>query len=150
MIFANIKEINRYKFLESNILDCIKYALENNLEQLDNGTYYIDGENIFINIVEYETKTREERFWESHRKYIDIHLMLNGKEIIAINSIDNLDQNEYKENEDFLELKGKESSFVTLTKGDFLICYPEDAHMTAIQVNGKEVIKKAIFKVKIK
>ena len=36
---------------------------------------------------------------------------------------------------------------VTLKSGDFLICYPEDAHMTAVKVKDEKVIKKAIFKV---
>ena len=35
--------------------------------------------------------------------------------------------------------------------GDFLVCYPEDAHRTAVAVDGKpETVKKAIFKVRIR
>ena len=37
-----------------------------------------------------------------------------------------------------------------LTEGDFLLCYPKDAHRTAVQVEAPAVIKKAIFKIKIK
>ena len=43
------------------------------------------------------------------------------------------EQKEYEEEGDFLPLSGQESAIVTLEKGDFLICYPEDAHMTAIK-----------------
>ena len=64
-------------------------------------------------------------------------------------NIDNLEQKEYEEEGDFLPLNGEESAVVTLEKGDFLICYPEDAHMTAIKVDESKDIKKAIFKVKI-
>ncbi|MGL6107734.1 YhcH/YjgK/YiaL family protein [Romboutsia sp.] len=33
-----------------------------------------------ILIVEYETCNKEERFWESHKKYLDLHLVLKGCE----------------------------------------------------------------------
>ena len=51
---------------------------------------------------------------------------------------------------DFLPLEGEKNSHVVLSAGDFLICYPKDGHRTAIQVNGPEQIKKAIFKIRIK
>lgn len=147
MILANIKDIKRYDFLEKKILECFEYSLKNNLTDFSTGSYKIDGDNIFVNIVSYRTVEKEKRFWEAHRKYIDVHLMLDGKEKIALNHIDNLNQREYEEEGDFLPLDGDEASAVLLEKGDFLICYPEDAHMTAIKANEEEVIKKAIFKV---
>lgn len=150
MIYGNLNHMDKYSFLDKEILDCFKYAIEKKLAEVEKGTYKIDGENIFVNVVEYETQNKEDRFWEAHKKYIDIHLMFDGNEKIAVNLIDNLDIKEYQEKNDFVPLEGKESGYVTLTKGDFLICYPEDAHMTAIKVDNKEKIKKAIFKVIIK
>ena len=38
---------------------------------------------------------------------------------------------------------------VTLKPGDFLICYPEDGHRTAVIADKANALKKAIFKVKI-
>lgn len=131
MIFGNIKDKERYNFLDEKIIECFKYAIENNLNVYSTGTHEINGDDIFVNIVAYETVNKEERFWEAHKKYIDVHLMLDGSEKIALNNIDNLEQKEYEEEGDFLPLSGQESAIVTLEKGDFLICYPEDAHMTA-------------------
>ncbi|HBF2852776.1 TPA: YhcH/YjgK/YiaL family protein, partial [Clostridioides difficile] len=51
---------------------------------------------------------------------------------------------------DFLPLDGKNNGYMELRKGDFLVCYPEDAHMTGIKVLEKENIKKAIFKVLVR
>lgn len=147
MIFGNINHEKIYSKLERNIIRCFEYAKENDLLGYDKGSYVIDGKNIFVNIVEYETCEKEERFWEAHRKYIDIHLMLEGFERIDLNFIENLEQKEYEEEGDFLPLNGENNSHVELKSGDFLICYPEDAHMTAIKVKEKERIKKAIFKV---
>ena len=149
MIFGNIENLNEYTYLDENIKKCFEYAKNNDLLSYDKGCHKIDGDNLFVNIVEYETTEKEDRFWEAHRKYIDVHLMLDGTEKIALNHIDNLEQKEYEEEGDFLPLNGEESAVVTLEKGDFLICYPEDAHMTAIKVDESKDIKKAIFKVKI-
>ena len=49
-----------------------------------------------------------------------------------------------------MELIGEEKATVNLiNKGDFLICYPEDAHRTAIICQQSQTIKKAIFKIKL-
>lgn len=147
MIFGNIKDKERYNFLDEKIKECFKYYNENKLVDFECGSYKIDGDSIFVNIVGYETVNKEDRFWEAHRKYIDVHLMLDGEEKILLNHIDNLNQMSYKEEGDFLPLEGDEASEVTLKNGDFLICYPEDAHMTAVKVEEGKSIKKAIFKV---
>ena len=147
MIFGNIKDKERYNFLDEKIKECFKYSIENKLADFERGSYKIDGDSIFVNIVGYETVNKEDRFWEAHRKYIDVHLMIDGEEKILLNHIDNLNRMSYKEEEDFLHLEGDEASEVTLKNGDFLICYPEDAHMTAVKVEEVESIKKAIFKV---
>ena len=150
MIFGNINHEKTYSNLDKDIIRCFEYAKSNNLLDYGKGSYEIDGKDIFVNIVEYETCKKEDRFWEAHKKYIDIHLMLDGCERIDLNFIENLDQKEYEEEGDFLPLEGKNNSYVDLEKGDFLVCFPEDAHMTAIEIDKPKKIKKAIFKVIIR
>lgn len=53
------------------------------------------------------------------------------------------------EKDDFLPLEGDPNSHVILNAGDFLLCYPTDAHRTAVQVGAPAAIKKAIFKIRI-
>lgn len=147
MIFGSINHEKTYANIDKDLLTCFEYAKKNKLVDFKKGSYQIDGDNIFVNIVEYETCEKEERFWEAHKKYIDLHLMLEGVERIDIGFIESLQQKEYQEKDDFLPLEGEASGCINLEKGDFLVCYPEDAHMTAIKVNEKKKIKKAIFKV---
>lgn len=149
MIFGNLKFDKRYDFLNEAVLKCLRYAKENDLKSLETGSYPIDGDNLFVNIVEYTTTTQENRFWEAHKAYIDLHLMLTGLEQIDLNFIQNMTEKDYVEKDDFLPLEGPVNSFVHLSKNDFLICYPEDAHRTAIQVDTPITIKKAIFKIKL-
>ena len=103
----------------------------------------------FVNIVGYTTTTPQARFWEAHKNYLDVHLMIHGTEQIDLNFIQNMDVKEFVEKDDFLPMDGEKNSSVILRDGDFLICYPSDGHRTAVEVNGPEQIKKAIFKVRI-
>ena len=147
MIFGNIKNLYEYEYLKENLKICFEYAKSNNLLNYEKGSYEIDGDNIFVNIVEYETTEVENRFWEAHRNYLDLHLMLDGSEQIDVNFIENMVQKEFVEKDDFLPLEGEKNGHVVLNKDDFLICYPNDAHRTAVKVKESEKIKKAIFKI---
>ena len=147
MIFGNIKNLHEYDYLPVDIKKCFEYAAYNNLLDFEKVSYKIDGNNLFVNIVEYETIDVENRFWEAHKNYLDLHLMLDGKEQIDVNFIGNMEEKEFVEKDDFLPLEGDKNGHVILEKDDFLICYPNDAHRTAVKVNNPKKIKKAIFKI---
>lgn len=149
MIFGNIKNLNEYTFLTETVKECFSYAKEQKLVEFENGKHEIDGERLFVNIVEYTTKNPEERFWEAHKRYLDVHLMLDGEEQIDLNFLSNMDVKEFVEADDFVPMDGKKNSSVILRNGDFLICYPQDGHRTAVMVSEPKTIKKAIFKVLI-
>ena len=135
MIFGNITQEKTYAFLPEDLKECFAYAKEHDLVSYEKGSHPIDGERLFVNVVEYET-TRA-------------HLMLDGQEQIDLNFIENMEQKEFVEKDDFLPMDGGSNSHVVLRAGDFLICYPEDGHRTAVAVDESEKIKKAIFKVRI-
>ena len=149
MIFGNMNNLNEYTFLSESVKECFSYAKEHKLVEFENGKHEIDGERFFVNIVEYTTKNAEERFWEAHKKYLDVHLMLDGEEQIDLNFLSNMDVKEFVEADDFVPMDGEKNSSVVLRNGDFLICYPQDGHRTAVMVSEPKTIKKAIFKVLI-
>lgn len=147
MIFGNLENISEYSFLDEQLQKCFKYVKENDILSYEKGKHEIEGDNLFVNIVEYTTTEKENRFWEAHRQYLDVHIMLDGEEQIDVNFISNMKQKEFEPENDFLPLEGTSNSHVTLRKHDFVIFYPNDGHMTAIKVNEPKAIKKAIFKV---
>lgn len=149
MIFGNIRNLKEYFFLEDGVFECFRYAKEHDLKKFGKGNHEIDGKRLFVNIVEYETVEEEKRFWEAHREYLDIHLMLDGEEQIDVNFIQNMDVRDYVPEDDFLPMEGGKNGSVVLREGDFLICYPSDAHRTAVAVKESRKIRKAIFKVRI-
>lgn len=149
MIFGNIRNLQECSFLEKGVKICLDYAKVHELAGYGPGSYKIDGNRLFVNIVEYETTAPEHRFWEAHRQYLDLHLMLRGTEQIDLNFISNMEQKPYVEADDFLPMDGEKNGSVILREGDFLICYPNDGHRTAVAPEKPEKIKKAIFKIQI-
>ena len=150
MIFGNINDEKIYEILPDELKKCIDYFKNHDLASYEQGSHKIEGDNFFVNIENYTTVARKDRFWEGHRKYIDVHMMIEGYEIIDTNFTARMNIENYDESRDFVAMNGEESSRVKLTqKGDFLICYPEDAHRTAIICDKAIKLKKAIFKVKL-
>ena len=70
--------------------------------------------------------------------------LLKAKKVLMWAFCDDMQIKSFDENRDFVELIGEEKANVNLiNKGDFLICYPEDAHRTAIMCQQSQTIKKS-------
>lgn len=149
MIFGTIDKEETYCFLHKAVRECFAYVASRKPEDFIAGSHPIDGDRFFVNVAQYTTTSPENRFWEAHRQYLDVHMVLEGKEQIDLNLIGNMKQGEYAAADDFLSLEGDAESHILLRPGYFLVCAPCDAHRTAVAVDGPEEIKKLIFKVKI-
>ena len=99
----------------------------------------------------YQSKERNECFFESHKQYIDVQFILEGEEVIEVKNIEALEVNmPYDETMDLIKYKDTtESSKIILKKGDVAIFYPEDAHMPCIQINKSSKVIKTVVKVSI-
>ena len=97
----------------------------------------------------YQTLPEEETFFEAHRKYLDIHLMLRGSERVEIAPPECLTEFDRVEENDFYAYRGEGHYKLVLSPGDFLVVFPGDAHRIKTQVDGPQEVAKAVFKVKI-
>ncbi|MED1468941.1 YhcH/YjgK/YiaL family protein [Bacillus salipaludis] len=150
MIVDHIRNFHFYKGIHERINQAIDYIQQTDFTNLQTGTQVIDGEDLFFNLIEYETKTPQERFWESHKKYLDVHYLLEGTEQIGLEPFDQMEiKQPYDEQDDYYLLEGNLKSAATLQQGDFMILFPQDAHMTGIKVDTPEKVRKIVFKVKL-
>lgn len=53
MIFGNVNNMEEFPFLEEQIKECFEYAKTHDLASFEKGSHEIDGERLFVNIVEY-------------------------------------------------------------------------------------------------
>ncbi|WP_300350715.1 YhcH/YjgK/YiaL family protein [Clostridium sp.] len=133
MIFGSLINLEGYDYLPKLVKEALLHAKNNNVIDFKVGTHKIKDEELFFNRVNYTTKNKEDRFWEGHKKYIDVHVVFSGRERINLNFKQNLEFKEFVEKEDFLSFVGDENSTVVLEAGDFIICYPDDIHMTCLK-----------------
>ena len=117
------------------------------LNNLSDGRYEIDGDNVFASIQTYETK--EDAKYESHKKYIDIQYMIDGTERVGVTNLSNCTTCIEYDNERDLEFYdiNVEEEFVELSKGYFVVLYPHDAHKPSISLDEKSIVRKVVVKV---
>lgn len=108
-------------------------------------------DDIFVLKQAYKTKNREECFFESHRKYIDIQYIVKGSEVMDVSNLEELEIiEEYDENRDFIKYSSKNSfSSLLIKEKELAIFYPSDAHQPCIKNIKNEVIYKAVIKLPI-
>lgn len=147
MIVGKLKDLHRYKGLNKNLDKAIDYILNNDLYSLSHGKNNIDNDNIFINRFSYTGLLESECFFEGHKNYLDIHILLRGCENLGYADISELKQiTEYDSENDFIKFEGTVKNYIKLEVGDFILVFPEDIHMPKIKINN-ESIEKIVCKV---
>ena len=97
----------------------------------------------------YDTIADEESFFEAHEKFLDIHIMLEGRERVEISSPTALTVFRSEPQNDFWGYQGVGRVKLTIGPGEFLCVWPDDAHKIKMMVNKPETVTKAVFKIKI-
>ena len=118
-------------------------------DDLPPGRYEVDGRGAFALVSEYQTRPLAECFIECHRHYIDIQLLLSGREGIGFCSRSAGREFPYDEEKDFLKLEGN-TDFFTLQPGAFAVFFPDDGHMPTVLLDGTPAaVKKIVFKIPV-
>lgn len=121
-------------------------------EDVENGSHDL-GDGVFVNVMTYETKKRSDALFEAHKKYIDIQIMIDGCEIISVEPIETMHRYEcvmpFGDGDTELYAVNSDCVDYVLNRGDFVILYPEDAHMPCICIEEPKTVKKAVIKVPV-
>ena len=99
----------------------------------------------------YLTKPREQGTFETHRKYVDVQVILEGEEYMLVTHPGSLTvRDPYNPERDAMFYQdAAHGSTLHLRPGDAAIYFPEDAHMGALQVAGSLLVRKAVIKVPV-
>lgn len=149
MIYGNIHQKETYAFLPVPVQRCLDLARSSGFASLTPGSHPIDGDSLFVNVAAYTTGPEETRSWEAHKDYLDIHVLSKGEEYIDLGFIESMTCGAYHKDSDYQEVTGTARARVLMRPGDFLICYPEDAHKPGIAAGEPAPLKKGFFKVRI-
>ena len=150
MIYGEIKDLHCYKGISKAFDTAIDYILSGKYKEGNIGKNLVDGDVVYFNMPDApKTKDEKEGFLEGHKKYIDIHLVLEGKENIGyVPNSKVVVSKEYDSEGDYEIYKGDVETFLTLDNTKFLALFPEEPHMALVKVGEEpQTIKKVIFKI---
>lgn len=150
MIKDNIKNAKLYE----SINPLFKKAFEflNSLTEIKSEKVFIDGENLYA-IITGDTvlKDIDQNKWENHKNYIDIQYIFKGKEKFGVCDVKILKKiNGYDDVKDIEFFQGNDDlDLLTLNEKEFIIVFPDDAHLPARKISGCEKADRIVLKVKI-
>jgi biofilm protein TabA len=129
-------------------VQAMDYIKSHDLNELATGHHQIDGEDLYVNIVDSQMKTLEQARYEVHNKYIDIQIPLSKGETFGVKprSVCKEPAGDFDEVKDIMFFKDPVDQTVNVAAGEIIVFAPDTAHAPLI---GEGTIHKAIFKVKV-
>ena len=127
-----------FRFLESHPL-----------EAMEPKRYEVDGERVYATVSVDKTIAPEKNRFEAHRKYIDLHYLVRGVELIGSAPASALREKQpYAEDKEaaLYEVPDKYRRHL-LRPGDFVVFFPGQAHMPWCYAERSEEIRKVVVKV---
>lgn len=150
MIYSKLTSLSVKHLCDSNeIWDKAFRFIKNLPEQPETGIHPIIGEDMFCNVMRYNTVEPIDSKYESHRKFVDLQYTIDGEESIDWLLSSNLDCNgSYAEETDLQFYHPADSmSRVKMAPGFFAIFLPDDAHRPKIKSGNTGNVFKLVIKI---
>lgn len=112
----------------------------------------LDGDNIFVNGVNYTSEAKPQGQQEAHQKYIDVMYVVEGEERFYYKpfaQVSHITMPYSAEKECALAEIDADAAQVRFSAGQFLIFFPQDAHLAAQLWDKPCKVRKFIAKVAV-
>ncbi len=147
MIYDITDNAQRYMGMSRNMDRALRYMMETDLTELEDGRHEIDGDKVFVNIMHADTKA-DRLEYEFHEEYYDIQIDLSGREDILFAQEFQEITKPYNEGGDIGMGICSCKAVCHLEPGKFAVCMPTEPHMPGVATDGlEERIRKAVIKV---
>jgi YhcH/YjgK/YiaL family protein len=163
MILDSLSNWGRYRSLNPRFAAAFEFlsnpkSLE--LEPVERGSQSslrisIDDENVFALVQRYTPKDKKDAFWEAHRKYVDVQVMVHGEEVMLWAPLASMTVvKPYDGAKDFTQLSPKPMEdanvAVRVSALNFAIFFPHDAHAPGLATGvSRREVKKIVVKVAV-
>ncbi len=149
MIIDSIANAEIYTKSDEKLKKAFDFIKKYNENPLETGRYEIDGDNMFVLIMDVELKA--EGRLEAHDRYIDLQYICEGSETMRICARHLLEvEEDCLEEKDFIFFKPyKDANEYRFNTGDFAVFYPGDAHEPGLFCGDSKASKKVVVKIKI-
>ena len=162
MILDSLENRARYYALNPRLEKAFDYLLSTDLGALPAGRHAIDGlsdlplgrtevdgENVFINVMDVDLKRSADAKLEIHDRYLDIQVLVRGeREAFGWSQRDRVTRplGAFDVQKDIRFYDDVPQTYYEVTPGQFTLLFPEDAHAPMV---GEGTIRKVIVKVRV-
>ena len=136
----------------ARITRALEWIGRTDMPALEPGRHDIAGDELFANVMEVQTMHPEDKQFEAHRAYIDVHYVIEGEELIGVAPVGECPVvQEYAQADDYsLHTDPADPARVTWTllhAGELCVTPPADAHKPACTTGAPAQLKKVCIKV---
>lgn len=149
MIYAPLVKLDNYKIIP-HVDEMCTFIKNHKLLELSEGETEILGRDLYLRVFKYFPYDEQERQFETHRVYGDVHFILRGIEKIqTVGGEEHLTSIvPYNEKKDIQFFTTKQDiTDIILREGDAVVFFPGESHKPMCQVRPlSEPILKYVFK----
>lgn len=148
MILDLLENASCYAAACEGFAEAFAFLERPDLGELPVDTYQIDGERIYAMVAKEPGRTRDSAQLEVHRKYTDIHVVLQGVDEMGWKPVSQCTQpaTDYDEEKDFQLFDDEPEAWLRTEPGRFAVFFPADAHIPLI---SNDDLHKVIVKVAV-
>ena len=150
MIIDKIANLKNYPAFGERLARGLDIICNTDFENIKDGKYIVDVDNIFYSVSRYKTRTLEQSRFEAHKKYIDIQFIAKGEELFGHSPLEELNMvTPYDDNND-IAFYDRPVSFskIKFSQGMFAIVWPQDGHMPCVSMDQETDVLKIVVKVR--
>ena len=147
MILDSIANSKRYETISPAFAAAMRFLSEHRDGGLTEGKHPIS-DDAYAMVKRYTTKAPADCKFEAHRDYIDVQYVVSGDERMGWAPLSKMTVDSYDAAKDFAAVSG-EGELYPLHAGEFMILFPDDAHMPNVSAATPCVVEKIILKIRV-
>ena len=126
-----------------------EYLTKTDFRHKEPGRVDLDGNRMYATLSVSNAKPLDGGKIEAHRKYLDIHYLVAGQEMIGSAPASSLEVSEPYSNDKEVEFFKTPSKYrkISLRPGQFAIFMPGQGHMPGLGADASAVIRKVVVKI---
>ena len=147
MICDTLDQLHLYKGFHKNLDTAIEFLAAHPLDTLPLGRTEVDGDEVFINVMDADLKPHTGSHAEYHRLYADLQIDLTGGEGWGYTTLPGEEAGEFTGDIGFRTSPDAVSG--TLGEGRFVLFFPGELHKPGVARPGCAHVRKVVIKIRM-
>lgn len=148
MITDSISNIEKYRGIHKNLDTAVDFLKTCNLGSLADGKTVVDGDCVFINVMEADLREADGAAYEYHKRYADLQIDIAGSEYWEY-AQDGEAQGDFDAGVDCGFASGTASCTGILGNGRFALFLPDEYHKPSCISDTCTHVRKAVVKIEM-